>query len=306
MAHTDTNDHITNDPVEPPVRPRGRFMSAATGQLGKIARSILRIAGTVLAVCFVLLAVLMFFEESLIFIPSRYPQGFWNIPPGMPIEDAEFEAADGTRLHGWYLPHEHPTAVILFCHGNAGNITNRLQVLQRLHNDVGASVLIFDYRGYGRSQGSPYEEGVLQDTRAARAWLARQASVDEPDIVLLGRSLGGAVAVDLAARDGARGLILQSTFTSIPDMASYHYSWLPVRALLRTRLDSLSKIGSYHGPLLQSHSLDDTIIPYSSGKQLFDAANEPKRFITLKNADHNDSERPEYYQEVKEFIESLP
>ncbi|MBN2296165.1 MAG: alpha/beta hydrolase [Pirellulales bacterium] len=303
MEPSNANDSKSIDPVQSSVRPRGRFMS---GPVGKVIRSILRIAGTVLVVCLVLLAVLMYFEESLIFFPSRYPDGFWKIPPELPIEDARFEAADGTQLHGWYLPHEHPNAVILFCHGNAGNITNRLPVMERLHDDVGASVLIFDYRGYGRSDGSPDEEGVIQDARAARAWLAERAGVDESEIVLLGRSLGGAVAVDLAAQDGARGLILQSTFTSIPDVAKYHYPWLPARVVLRTRLDALSKIASYDGPLLQSHGRSDTIVPYVLGKQLYEAANEPKRFLPLENADHNDSERPEYYQELKKFIESLP
>ncbi len=259
-----------------------------------------------MAAFLLLLAVLMFFEKSLIFFPSRYPAGYWKVPPDVAIKDAEFAAADGTRLHGWYLPQERPTAVILFSHGNAGNITNRLPVLRRLSEDVGASVLIFDYRGYGRSQGSPDEKGVLQDARAARAWLAERAGVEEREIVLLGRSLGGAVAVDLAAEDGARGLVLQSTFTSIPDMASYHYPWLPVRAVLRTRLDALSKIGSYHGPLLQSHGSGDTIVPYALGKQLFDAANEPKRFIPLENCDHNDSEPSSYYRELKAFVEALP
>ena len=300
------NDPAIYDPVQPTVLSRGRFMSAPTGPVARIGRSILRIGGGVSAACLVLLAVLMFFEESLIFFPSRYPDGFWDVPPEAAIEDAEFEAADGTQLHGWYLPHEHATAVMLFCHGNAGNITNRLAVLRRLNEDVGASVLIFDYRGYGRSQGSPSGVGVLQDARAARAWLAERAGVDEREIVLLGRSLGGAVAVDLAAEDGARGLVLQSTFTSIPDMASFHYPWFPARALIRTRLDSLSKIGSYHGPLLQSHGRDDTIVPYASGKKLFDAANDPKQFIPLENCDHNDSERPAYYRELRKFIEALP
>lgn len=303
MVPSKLDNPMTSDPVEPSVRSRGRFMSKPVARIG---RSILRIARGVLIVCLVLLVVLMFFEESLIFFPSRYPDGYWNVPPDMAIEDAEFAAADGTQLHGWYLPHDNPTAVILFCHGNAGNITNRLSVLRRLRDDMGTSVLIFDYRGYGRSEGSPDEKGVLQDARAARAWLADRAGVDEREIVLLGRSLGGAVAVDLAAADGARGLVLQSTFTSVPDMASFHYPWLPVGALLRTRLDSLSKIGSYQGPLLQSHGRGDTIVPYASGKQLFDAANEPKQFIPLEGCDHNDSEPPSYYRELKEFIETLP
>ncbi len=274
-------------------------------RLAKLGRSLARIS-VALALCLLMLsAVLMFFEESLIFFPSKYPAGRWRIPSGLAVEDAEFAAADGTRLHGWYVPRDDANAVILFCHGNAGNITDRAGVLARLHDDVGASVLIFDYRGYGRSEGSPSEDGVLADARAARAWLAKRAGVEEREIVLFGRSLGGAVAVDLAAEDGARGLVLQSTFTSIPDMAAYHYPWFPARGLLRTRLDSLAKIGSYRGPLLASHSRDDTIVPFALGERLFQAANEPKQFIQLEDCDHNDSERPSYYRALKTFLDGL-
>jgi len=257
-----------------------------------------------LAGVLVLVGVMMLFEESLIFFPSRWPEGDWS-PAGLVWEDAHFQAADGTRLHGWFVPHDSPRAVVLFCHGNAGNVTHRADALQRLHDVVGVSVLVFDYRGYGRSEGSPNEAGVLQDARAARAWLARRAGVREEQIVLLGRSLGGAVAVDLAAADGARGLVLQSTFTSIPDVAAYHYPILPVRALMRTRLDAAAKIGGYHGPLLQSHGEADTIVPYALGQKLFEAAGDPKRFISLPGLDHNDPQPPEYDEALVQFLDAL-
>ncbi|HYW80277.1 MAG TPA: alpha/beta hydrolase, partial [Thermoguttaceae bacterium] len=146
------------------------------------------------------MVVMMIFEESLIFFPMRYPKGFWDTQ-GLPIEDAQFEASDGTRLHGWYMPHNDPRAVILFCHGNAGNVTHRIEALRMLNRRVGASVLIFDYRGYGKSEGKPGEEGILVDARAARKWLAEREGIAESQVVLIGRSLGGAVAVDLAAAD---------------------------------------------------------------------------------------------------------
>ena len=272
--------------------------------LTRLARSLTRLVVGVLIACLLLVVALMFFENSLIFFPMKYPDGQWDTS-GTAIEDAEFTAADGTKLHGWYLPRSNPRAVLLFCHGNAGNITHRLPAILQLNEVVGASVMIFDYRGYGRSQGSPDEQGVMQDARAARAWLANKEGIAERDVVLLGESLGGAVAVDLAAQDGARGLVLQRSFTSIPDMAAYHYSWFPAGSLLRTRLDSLAKIGAYHGPLLLSHSVDDTIVPYAMGERLFKAANEPKQFIRQEGRDHNDPEGPEYYRELKRFIEGL-
>ncbi len=247
---------------------------------------------------------MMFLEKSFIFFPTPYPEGDWQ-PSGLDFEDAWFEAPDGTRLHGWYVPHENPRAVVLFCHGNAGNVTHRINMLQTLHDRVGVSVLIFDYRGYGRSDGKPDEPGILADARAARAWLAERENIDEKDVVLLGRSIGGTVAVDLAARDGARALVLEGAFTSITDVAAYYYPWLPVRLFLRTRLDAAGKIADYHGPLLQSHGKADTIIPIRFGRRLFEAAGEPKRFIAMSNVDHNDPQPAAYYDELVHFLEVI-
>ena len=256
-------------------------------------------------ICYLLVMVLMMIlEESFIFFPTRYPEGDWQ-PPGLDFEDAWFEAADGIRIHGWYVPHDRPRGVVLFAHGNGLNLTDRADVVRVLHDRVGVSVLIFDYRGYGRSQGSPDEQGVLADARAARQWLARREAVAETDVVLLGRSLGGAVAVDLAAEGGARALVLESTFSSMPDLAAYHYPWLPVRLMMRTRFDSIGKIAAYHGPLLQSHSEADTIVPYRFGRRLFDAANQPKQFITLRGRDHNDPQPPDYYDALVAFLDGL-
>ncbi len=258
-----------------------------------------------LAIAYLLcVLLLMIFEESLIFFPMRYPEGDWQ-PEWLTFEDAWFEAEDGTRLHGWYAPHDAPRAVVLFCHGNAGNVTHRAEMLEILRDHVGAAVLMFDYRGYGRSEGKPDEPGVLADARAARAWLAKRADVPERDVVLMGRSLGGAVAADLAVKDGARALVLESTFTSIPDLGAYHYPWLPVRFFVRTRLDSLSKIADYHGPLLQSHGDADTIVPYHFGQRLFEAANQPKQFITIPGRDHNDPQTEQYYEALITFLDSI-
>jgi len=171
---------------------------------------------------------------------------------------------------------------------------------------VGVSVLIFDYRGYGKSEGKPSETGVLADGRAARAWLAEKEGVSESEIVLMGRSLGGAVAVDMAAKDGARALVLESTFSSVPDVAAYHYPWLPLRWVLRTRLDSAAKIGDYRGLLLQSHGDADSVVPYRLGQKLFQAANQPKSFVTIPGGDHNDAQPREYYHALIEFLDDLP
>lgn len=258
----------------------------------------------VLAIAYlVLLLLAMLFENKLIFFPSPHPEGDWQ-PAGIHPEDAWF-SADGLRLHGWFLDHDNPRAVVLFCHGNAGNITHRAMTLQLLNQRLGAKVLMFDYRGYGRSEGKPNEAGILADARAARAWLARRAGVAEDEIVVIGRSIGGAVAVDLAAKDGARALVLESTFNTLPDAAAYHFPWFPVRWVMRTRLDSQSKIPNYHGPLLQSHGTADTVVPYELGRRLFEAANEPKQFRPLPGHDHNDPQPPDYYDALAAFLDGL-
>lgn len=241
-------------------------------------------------------------EKSLVFAPSRYPEGNWH-PPGLAFEDAWFAAADGTRLHGWYVPHERARAVVLFCHGNGGNVALWGGVLETLHDRIGVTSMGFDYRGYGRSEGSPSEAGVLADARAARAWLARRAGIAENQIVLMGRSLGGGVAVDLAAADGARGLVLESTFTSLPEVAHVAMPLLPVRALMQTRLNSIAKIRNYRGPLLQSHGTADRLIPFAIGRKLFDAANEPKQFVAIPGGDHNDPQTDEYYVALSSFLD---
>ncbi len=174
-----------------------------------------------------------------------------------------------------------------------------------LHDRLGVSSLVFDYRGFGRSEGKPSEAGVLANARAARAWLARRAGVNENQIVLMGRSLGGAVAVDLAATDGPRALVLESTFTSMPDVAKTMFPLLPVRLLMQTQLNSVAKIGQYHGPLLQSHGTADRLIPYAVGRRLFDAANEPKQFVPIAGGDHNDPQTDEYYAALSEFLDRL-
>lgn len=273
-----------------------------------IFRQLVRSAARILLALILILAlvsgVVMLWEEAFIFFPAPYPEGDWTLPPG--AEDAYFTAADGTRLHGWFLEHPAPRAVVLYCHGNAGNVTHRADVLLAFGHVVEASILVFDYRGYGKSEGRPDEPGVLADTRAARAWLARRTGVAEEEIVLAGQSLGGAVAAVIAGQDGARALILENTFTSISEMAAYHYPFLPVRAFLRTKLDALGHIRRYGGPVFVVHAEQDTIVPFEHGRRLYEAAPGPKEFMAVPRADHNDPLPMEYYRRLREFLAKLP
>ncbi len=245
------------------------------------------------------------FENPTVFQPVRYPIGDWQ-PAGLQFEDAWFASADGTRLHGWYVPCENARAAVLYCHGNGGNVAYWADAARSLHDRVGVSLLLFDYRGYGRSEGTPTEAGILADARAARAWLAQREGIPQGQVVLMGRSLGGGVAVDLAAADGARALVLESTFTSLPDVAQSMFPLLPVRLLMQNRLDSEKKIANYHGPLLQSHGTADRLIPYSIGRRLFDAANQPKQFVPIPKGDHNDRQTEEYYRILSAFLDTCP
>lgn len=244
----------------------------------------------------------MTIENRLVFQVTPYPKGDWKT--ALPVEDANFIAADGTKLHGWFVLPLRAKYAILFAHGNGGNITHRKDILKAA-GALGAAILAFDYRGYGKSEGSPTEAGVYSDARAARAWLAQRMNIAETQIVLWGESLGTAVMIDLAAADGARGLILENPISSVPDVAAFHYRWLPVRWLMKNKFDAVSKIANYHGPLLIFHGEADTVVPLRFGQALFAAANEPKQMIVQPGRDHNDLRTPEMFVAVHDFLNQL-
>ncbi|MBC8353334.1 MAG: alpha/beta hydrolase [Planctomycetes bacterium] len=244
-------------------------------------------------------------ERSLIFQPSEFPEEKWS-ESETPFEDAWFTTPDGQSLHGLFLPHPNPRAIALFCHGNAGNVVSRTPSLWLLNQRHGLAVMTFDYRGYGRSEGTPSERGILADARAARTWLAQRTNVPEREIVLLGRSLGAAVAVDLASQDDARGLVLASTFTSLPDVAAQHMPWTLPHVFMTHRLNSEAKIKRYHGPLLQSHGDADELIPIELAMELFKSAPGPKQFVAIHGAGHNDPQNEDYRQAFDRFLDSLP
>jgi fermentation-respiration switch protein FrsA (DUF1100 family) len=242
-------------------------------------------------------------DELLLFFPSKYPSGNWT-PQDLRFEDVWFSAEDKTRLHGWYCPCENPRATILIAHGNAGHVASRAPWLKYLQSEARVATFMFDYRGYGRSEGVPTVEGALLDAKAARAKLRELSRIDDSAMLLMGESLGGAIAVRLAAESAPRGLVLQSTFSSLKDVADVHYpklSWLVPPA----KLDSVAQIVRYHGPLLQSHGTADRTIPISSGEKLFLAANEPKTFAKIPGADHNNWLTEDYLTQFDEFIRRL-
>ena len=230
---------------------------------------------------------------------------------GLVFEDVSFAAADGTRLHGWFIPGDSDVTLLWF-HGNAGNIGHRVDNIALIHRRLGVNVFIFDYRGYGRSDGKPSEQGTYMDADAALEYLRSRDGVDPEKIVLFGRSLGASVAVEMATRYKAYAVILESPFTSISAMARRTYGILahvvPVGAIVKSRYDSMSKIKDVHAPLMVLHGDRDDIVPFDVGRELFEAANEPKRFYTIEGASHNDTYATggePYFDAIRRFLEGL-
>jgi len=226
---------------------------------------------------------------------------------GLPFEEVYFVTQDGVKLHSWFVPGE-KDLVWLWCHGNAGNIGHRLENLALLHRELGVSIFLFDYRGYGRSEGKPSEKGTYLDAEAALAYLQSREDVEGSRIIYFGRSLGAAVAVELATRQPPAALILESPFPSVPYMARRLYPYLPVWPLLRTRYDSLSKMEQIDVPLLVLHGDRDDIVPLEAGRKLFEAAGGDKLFYTIRGAGHNDTYAvggQDYFDELRRFIQGL-
>jgi len=226
------------------------------------------------------------FADRLVYFPSRVLDGGTPAALQLEYEDVTVKASDGVALHAWYVPAPRAHCTVLFLHGNAGNISHRLDKLAIL-NDLGANVMLLDYRGYGRSEGTPDEDGTYRDAEAAYAWL-RGRGVAAEHLVVYGESLGGPIATDLAAHVSVGGLVLESAPSSILEVARYHYPWVPVAMFLSVRYDALSRIGRVTAPLLILHSRNDEIVPFTMAEQLYAAANQPKRLVPLRGA-HNDN-----------------
>jgi fermentation-respiration switch protein FrsA (DUF1100 family) len=245
------------------------------------------------------------FQGRLVYFPERE---ILATPGDLGLEyrDVTFETEDAVKLHGWYVPAENARGTVLFCHGNAGNISGRVPLLQIL-NRLGLSVFIFDYRGYGLSEGSPSEEGTYRDIFAALAHLEEGEGIPASEVIVLGRSIGGGVAIRLAEARELGGLIVDSSFTSATDLGQKVYWWLPIRFLARYRYDSLSRVGAIRCPSLFIHSVDDDVVPIAMGRRLYEAAPEPKQFLEIRGG-HADSflvSADLYRKGIEAFLDSL-
>ena len=223
------------------------------------------------------------FQSRLIYMPELPTRKLVTTPAllGMSYEDVTIATEDNVALHAWYVPVENAKKTLLFFHGNAGNISHRLQSIQLFH-DLGLSVLIIDFRGYGKSEGKTSEFGTYLDARAAWNYLISVRGIGEKNIIIFGRSLGAAIAAQLATNITPGGLILESAFSSAVDMARAAYWYLPVRLLSRFSYPTADFITRVPCPVLVVHSKQDEIVPYSHGRKIYDAAPEPKYFLELQ------------------------
>ena len=261
----------------------------------------------VLYVSFCLYLFLM--QAKLIYYPNLPSREITANPSriGLAFEPVTITTSDNIKIEGWFVPAEKAKGVVLFFHGNAGNISHRLDSLAIFHR-LGLSTLIIDYRGYGQSEGRVSEKGTYLDAEAAWRYLTENKKIQPAKIIIFGRSLGGAIGAHLAVRHAPGGLILESVFTSVPDMAAQLYPVIPVRLLSRFRYDAKEAVLASSCPVLIIHSPDDEIIPFSNGEELFASAQEPKMFLQIKGG-HNDGflvSGRTYLNGLKRFIsESL-
>lgn len=253
----------------------------------------------------------MALENALVFHPARMADD-WIEPPTIPlaVEDVQLQSSDGTRLHAWWCPLKanqevSETGAMLYCHGNAGNLSHRGGGIPAWQRSLGVPVLIFDYPGYGRSEGKPSEAGCYAAADAAYDWLTKTRGVPPSRLILYGGSLGGAVAVDLASRRPQRALVLVNTFTSIPDVGQMMYPWLPVHWIMRNRFESVAKIGRCQGPVFIAHGDCDEVIPFVLGQRLFAAAHEPKKFLPLAGCSHNDHLGNDFHVALVQFLSEV-
>lgn len=228
------------------------------------------------------------FQTRRVFDPTNYPQGQWNpAKEGLGFEDVEFASEDGTRLHGWWFQHDDAEMSLVYCHGNRGSIADRVEIFAALLR-LKVNVFAFDYRGYGRSEGSPSEKGVFADARAAIDHVAETRGVGLEGVLLFGHSLGGAIAIDAALHRPVAGLVVQSSFTHLSAMARHRHPEVPMHWICRNEFRSIEKVPYLKMPKLFIHGGADQTVPFEHGLALHEAAAEPKEFLRIGKADHND------------------
>jgi fermentation-respiration switch protein FrsA (DUF1100 family) len=245
---------------------------------------------------------LRYFEKKGIYYPTKEIV-FTPADIGLKYKDIFFETEDNLKLNGWFIPIDNPRGTLLFCHGNAGNISHRIEIIEIFHK-LGLNVFIFDYRGYGKSQGNPSEEGLYKDAQAAYQYILSRQDIDKKRIVIYGKSIGANIATDLASKVEAAAFISEGGFTSAYDMGRRLFPYLPIRWIITVKFNALEKIRNISAPKLIIHSRDDEIVPFEMGEKLFAAAAQPKEFYQMQGT-HNEAifaVREEYSSRIDSFL----
>ena len=259
--------------------------------------------------CYAVLALVVYLMQArMLYLPDVPGRSLDRTPDAIDVDyaDVAIETSDGILLHGWFVPGD-SDRVLLFFHGNAGNISHRLESVRQFL-ELGLSVLIIDYRGYGQSGGRTTERGIYRDAEAAWRYLTETSAMPEARIIVFGRSMGASAAAYLAARYRPLALIVESSFTSVPDIAAEYYPWLPVRWLSRLRHATEDFVRQAACPVLVIHSRDDEIVPFRHGEAIFAAASEPRSFLELRGT-HNDAflrDERNYLAGLRSFLDGLP
>ena len=245
------------------------------------------------------------FEDLFIFQPATWEDRNWAQLSGLPLEEVWLPVDEAVTVFGWFIDAGPTTPVLLWCHGNAGNVSHRLENIRQLYQR-GISVMIFDYRGYGQSTGEPSEAGLYQDALASYDYLIQQRRISPERLIIFGRSLGSSVAGEVAIRRTSAGLMLEGSFPSIQAMSDHHYFGLPAQWFMDVDFNLAQKVRMLQVPLLVIHGEQDSIVPMPLGRQVFEAANEPKWWYAVSGAEHNDVPfvgGESYYREMALFIQ---
>ena len=286
---------------DPPTVRRPRLSAPARSRISRWAGESFRVTVAVAVVLVVLTAL----QSRFLYFPSREMVAS-PADAGMAYEDVRMTAEDGVTIHGWWMPAPDAPATVLFLHGNAGNVSYWLDAV-RGYRALGWNVLLIDYRGYGLSDGAPSEHGTYLDAKAAWRHLIETRGIDRSRIVVVGRSLGGGVALGLLQDFRPAGVILEATFTSIPDMVAHVMRFSLLGALMRIHYPNLERVRGIDVPVLVVHSPHDDLVPFAHGRALFEAAPEPKRFLEIRGG-HNEGfyeASAEYLRGVREFVEQI-
>jgi uncharacterized protein len=263
------------------------------------------ILGWILGVYVLIVLLVFIFQSKLLYFPDKNiitnPKMY-----GLKYEEINFKTSDDLKLHGWFIAADSAKYTLLFCHGNAGNISHRLESIKQFH-DIGLNVFIYDYRGYGKSEGSISEHGTYLDAEAAWSYLINDKKINPENIIIFGRSLGAAIASQLATKQKPVALIMESAFQSVPDLAAQIYPFLPVRWLSRFQYNNQKNIKIVNCPVLFIHSRQDEIIPFNHGEKLFEVSKQPKQFLEIQGS-HNDGflvSGEKYIAGIMEFMKSI-